>query len=319
MAIPKHGAYALLIAAHVLIGRLGIATAADIRPESAGSLRMIAIEGTIVPGDFDTFVRIVRENQGHISGVYCFSAGGNLYEAMKIGRAMRALELSSQAPMRDEAGRPSCSLGLSKPHDPKNCTCASAGFFVHIAATHRGGTFLAAHRPYFEKGTFSQLSLSDAHRALDGLQQSVREYMTEMGVPVHIQYEVLNTEPDHVLILNEAAIKTNLWGDLPYIREWMQDKCRMLSAAERARVEYYYRRLALSDAGLSNAEQADLHGLDKKWDQQLKCEVSIREQRHTDAYAKYFSERPNELAPLKRGGAAEKQNGGQSERTSRPF
>jgi len=152
--------------------------------------------------------------------------------------------------------------------------------------------------------------------------------MTEMGVPVHIQYEVLNTEPDHVLILNEATIKTNLWGDLSYIRAWMQDKCRMLSAAERVRDENYYRRLAsaigLSDAGLSEAEQADLHGLDKKWDQQLKCEVSIREQRHTDAYAKYFSERPNELAPLKRGGAmsrtaAEKQNGGQSERTSRPF
>ena len=111
MATPKHGAYALLIAAHVLIGRLGIATAADIRPESAGSLRMIAIEGTIVPGDFDTFVRIVRENQGHISSVYCFSAGGNLYEAMKIGRAMRALELSSQAPMRDEAGTPVMFLG----------------------------------------------------------------------------------------------------------------------------------------------------------------------------------------------------------------
>jgi len=308
VAIPKHGAYALLIAAHMFLGRLGIAVAADIRPEiyGASSLKTIAIEGTIVPGDFDTFLRIVRENQGHISGVYCFSPGGNLYEAMKIGRAMRALELSSQAPMRDETGRPLCSLGLSKPHDPKNCTCGSAGFFVHIAATHRGGTFLAVHRPYFEKGGLSQLSPPDAHRALDGLQQSVREYMTEMGVPAHIQYEVLNTAPDTVRILNEATIKTNFWGDLIYIREWMQDKCRMLSDSERERDVSYYRRLAnadLSETGLSKAEQTDLHGLDKKWGQQLKCEVSIRAQRRADAYAKYFGERPNESVPLKRGGS----------------
>ena len=117
-----------------------MATAADIRPfiSGSGSFRAIVIEGNIEPGDFETFIRIIKENQGKISGVHIFSPGGDFYEAMKIGRAMRALELSSQVPMRSQSDQPSCEgiLGI-KPNDPKNCTCASAG---------RGGSWAAGAR-----------------------------------------------------------------------------------------------------------------------------------------------------------------------------
>ncbi|MCB1961095.1 MAG: hypothetical protein KDE68_11340 [Rhodocyclaceae bacterium] len=145
-----------------------VASAADIRPfiSGSGSYRAIVIEGNIEPGDFETFVRIAKENQGKVSDVYIFSPGGDFYEAMKIGRAMRALELSSQAPMRGPAGRPVCEDdGFGpKPKDPNNCTCASAGFFIHIGAIHRGGTYLAVHRPYFAKGKFGDLSQVDAQK-----------------------------------------------------------------------------------------------------------------------------------------------------------
>lgn len=141
----------------VLAGLSIEAIAADIRPfiHSSGSYREIVIEGRIEPGDFETFVRIVRENQGQVSGVRIFSPGGDFYEAMKIGRAMRELELGSTVPMREPSGRVSCEEGtiFPKPNDPKNCTCANAGFFIHIGGIHRGGTFMAVHRPYFEKGS----------------------------------------------------------------------------------------------------------------------------------------------------------------------
>jgi hypothetical protein len=303
MCIPRGSAYALLIATFALAGGIDETTAADIRPYilDSGYLREIVIEGPIAPGDFDTFVRIIRENQGRVSGVYCFSPGGNFYEAMKIGRAMRAFELHSQAPMRDAAGRPSCSADFHQPtpRDPKNCTCASAGFFIHIGATHRGGTFLAVHRPYFENGTLGQLSLSDARKALDDLQQSARAYMTEMGVPVHIQDDVLNTASDRALVLDETTVKTNFWGDLTYIHEWMKDKCLVLSDVERERRESYSRRLvnarSASTTDLSKAEWADLDALQKKGDQELKCRASIGNQRRADAYAKYFGEQPKDV------------------------
>src|SRR5208282_1914877 len=71
------------------------ATAADIRPliYDTGEYREVVIEGTIEAGDFEKFIKIIRDNEGQISMVYIFSAGGDFYEAMKIGRAMRALEL----------------------------------------------------------------------------------------------------------------------------------------------------------------------------------------------------------------------------------
>ncbi len=295
--------YAFSISALLLAGGPPEVIAADIRPyiPDLGSYRAIVIEGTVAPGDFDTFVRIVRENQGQVSGVYCFSPGGDFYEAMKIGRAMRALELASQAPMRDPVGGPSCPADFGpKPHDSQNCTCASAGFFIHIGGIHRGGTFLAVHRPYFEKGTLGQLSLSQAKNALDGLQRSAQEYMTEMGIPARVQDDVLGTASDRALVLDETTVKTFFWGDLPYIHEWMKDKCRVLSDAEKERSEIYSQRLAraknASDADLSKSEWTDLYALQKKEDKELKCEVSIGRQRRADAYAKYFGEKATDFA-----------------------
>lgn len=297
------GSYALSILILVVAGRTPEAMAADIRPfiPGTGSYRAIVIEGPIVSGDFDTFVRIVRENEGQVSGVFCFSPGGNFYEAMKIGRAMRKLELSSQAPMRDQAGHPSCSGDFGpKPYDQRNCTCASAGFFIHIGGIHRGGTFLAVHRPYFEKGALGQLSLLEAKSALARLQQSAQEYMTEMGVPAHVQDDLLGTASDRALVLDETTIKTYFWGDLPYIYEWTKDKCRVLSDAERERSENYSRRLAgvasASDADFSKTEWADLGALQKKQDTEHKCKLSIGQKRRADAYARYFGEKANDFA-----------------------
>ena len=200
------------------------ATAADIRPHITGSgtFRAIVIEGKIEAGDFDTFIRIVKENQSKISGVVIFSPGGNFYEAMKIGRAMRALELTSQVPMRSQSGRPSCEDGVLgiKPNDPQNCTCASAGFFIHIGSIHRGGTYLAVHRPYFEKGKFGELSQNDARKAFDALQDSARDYMQEMGVPKHVQEDVLGTPSERALVLDDKTVKTYFWLELPYRHEW---------------------------------------------------------------------------------------------------
>ena len=163
-----------------------------------------------------------------------------------------------------------------------------------------GPTFLAVHRPYFEKGTLAQTSLSAAKQALDRLQQSAREYMTEMGVPAHVQEEVLNTASDRALVLDERTVKTYFWGDLPYIDEWMKDKCRVLSESEKERKENYSQRLvsarSSSNADFSKAERDDLDALQKKQDQELECQVSINRQRRAEAYTRYFGEKPNDFA-----------------------
>ncbi|MGK2849265.1 MAG: hypothetical protein ACSLEX_04365 [Minisyncoccota bacterium] len=278
-----------------------LATAADIRPfiSGSGSFRVILIEGNIEPGDFETFIRIIKENQGKISGVYIFSPGGDFYEAMKIGGAMRALELSSQVPMRSQSGQPSCEdLPGIKPNDPKNCTCASAGFFIHIGAIHRGGTYLAVHRPYFAKGKYGELTQADAQKAFDALQDSARAYMQEMGVPKHIQEDVLATPSDRALMLDDKTIKTYFWLELPYRHEWKKNRCTKLSAPEAQRAEDYSRRLLIarsaSDADLSKSEWNDFSTLQKKQDEERRCSIAIEQQSRLEAYVRYFGVKPND-------------------------
>jgi hypothetical protein len=291
--------FALQLAALVCLSIEAIA--ADIRPyiSDAGSYREIVIEGPIKPGDFETFIKIIRENQGQVSGVTLYSSGGNFYEAMKIGRALRTFQLHSQAPMRDASGHPTCDDD-PKPRDKKNCTCASACFFIHIGGAHKGGTFLAVHRPYFEKGEFGNLSEEEAKKAFDALQDSARAYMEEMGVPKHIQEDVLGTPSDRILILDDKTIKTYFWGGLPYLDEWKKNKCSRLSDQESKRMRIYSSRMAsskpTSTAELSKQEWADFGTLQKKQQEEMDCEIAIDRQNRIAAYEKYFHVKPSDTA-----------------------
>jgi hypothetical protein len=238
------------------------AIAADIRPytHAGGLYREIVIEGPIKPGDFETFIKIIRENQGEINIVTLYSPGGNFYEAMKIGRALRTFQLSSYAPNVDASGHPTCDdTPFSKPRDKRNCTCASACFFIHIGGAYKGGRFLAVHRPYFAKGEFGKLSEEEAKKAFDALQDSARAYMEEMGVPKHIQEDVLGTPSDRVLILDDKTIRTYFWGGLPYLDEWKKNKC-------------------------------------SQEDEKSKCEIAIDRQNRIAAYEKYFHVKPSDTA-----------------------
>jgi hypothetical protein len=285
-----------------LLGGCIEARAADIWPyiTGAGSYREVVIEGSVEPGDFDTFIRIVRQNQGRISTVRIFSPGGDFYEAMKIGRAMRALELGSMVPMRDPSGRPVCGEIVfgPNPRNPQNCTSASAAFFMHIAGVHRGGTFLAVHRPYIDPEQFRKLSQDQARAAFNDLQNTARSYMEEMGVPKHVQEEVLGTPSDRTILLDERVIKTYFWLELPYRHEWVQSKCSRLSIQEAERSAGYSRRLEKADtaakADLSKAEWDDLTALQKIQDQERECAIAINQAGRDNAYEKYFGRKPTD-------------------------
>ena len=281
----------------------GGAVAADIWPyiDRSGSYRAVVIEGQIEEGDYETFLKIVQENQAKISGIYLFTPGGDFVEGMKIGRAARALELSSQAPMMDANGNPVCDTGFGpKPRAPENCTCASAGFFIHIGAIHRGGNYLAVHRPYFAKGKFGELSQNEALKAFDALQNSARDYMQEMGVPRHIQEDVLGTPSESVLLLDDKTVKTYFWGELPYRHEWIRNRCSILTSSDEARIDLYFKRLRAAKspqaAALSKKEQSDLQDLQKKQGQERDCAIKINKQSRIEAYEKFFKSKPNDAA-----------------------
>jgi hypothetical protein len=272
--------------------------AAELQLKGSESWRVLAIEGPIETGDYERFLTVVKENQGLLSGVYLFSAGGDFVEAMKIGRALRALELSSQVPMRDRRGRPMCadaSWGMPTPRNPENCTAASAAFFIHIGAVHRGGNFLAVHRPYFEPGRFGNLTEGQAQAAYANLQKEARTYMTEMGVPPSVQDEIFATPSDRVALLDERTVKAYFWGDLPYRYEWRRAKCSRLTGPEGQRLEALGAKVLARDT-MTAAEQADFSSLQAKKDQESKCDVGLGETSRVAAYQKMFGSAPDDTA-----------------------
>jgi transposase InsO family protein len=81
-----------------------------------------------------------------------------------------------------------------------------------------------------------------------------RDYMLEMGVPKHIQEDVLGTPSDRALILDEKTIKTYFWGGLPYLDEWKKNKCSRLSDQESKRMRIYSSRI-ISTSGAEKSHR----------------------------------------------------------------
>lgn len=264
-------------------------SAAEMRLNVQSNYRSVTIEGRIERGDYDRFIKLVSENQGLISGVILLSPGGDFVEAIKIGKALQALELSSRVPMKSRSGNPVCedaSMG-EVPRDPANCTAASAAFFIHIGAAHKGGTYLAVHRPTYDPRSFGQLSETDARTEFERLQTLARAYMKEMSVPDFIIEEVLNTPSDKVLVLEERIVRTHFWGDSPYRQEWRKARCAKLSAGELSELNTLSSQL-LSTRTLPNDRLARLTELRSIQDSELKCQVTLLRESRLNAFRMFF-------------------------------
>ena len=275
--------------------------AADIRLfiSSTDAFRAVIIEGDIEPGDFERFIGILRANQGKVREVAVFSPGGDFHEAMKIGRAMRALQLASRVPERSLLGQPLCAEAGIKPDNPQNCTCASAGFFIHIGGVQRAGSYLAVHRPAFRKGSFGRLSLNDARITFDALQNEAKSYMREMGVPEYVQEDILGTPSEQALLLDDKTVRTYFSGALPYMHEWQRNRCAKLSAAETRQLENVSARLlranSTSESQPTRIELDSYAFLRKKQEEEKVCIAEVEQQSRRVAYERYFGIRPSDL------------------------
>jgi hypothetical protein len=261
--------------------------------------RSLIIEGPIEGGDYEHFIKVVKDNQGKLDDVYLLSPGGDFVEAMKIGRAMRALELGSMVPGRNSAGQPVCSDSISAslgivPRNPANCTAASAAFFIHVGAVRRSGLYLVVHRPYFAPEQFAKLTESQAQAAFDALQRDARAYMTEMGVPPQVQEEVMGTPPDKGVVLDDKTVRNYFVGEIPYQQEWRHAKCAQLSPVETQRRNVLIAKM-LAAGKLTSEEWAEYNPMQKKWDLENECQGTLGVQSRIAAYERFFGIAPSDV------------------------
>lgn len=188
--------------------------------ESSGSKTLI-IEGEIKQGMLGEFNRHILEQKGNINKVAIFSDGGEIDEALKIGRGIRALRLATLVPIGQKE-LPKC--------DPiyqikeTNCRCNSACFFIYAGGVKRQGSVIGVHRPYIKETELQQMSGSVAMSLNTNSNKQVLDYLKSMSVPHSIIDKVLFTQSASLSFLSSDDLK-QLNGFIPELKEWVVSKC----------------------------------------------------------------------------------------------
>jgi hypothetical protein len=193
----------------ILVGLFPVAglEAADIRPArslSGAPLPGITIEGRIAQGDYQKLVDVaVANNEAHT--LWLASPGGNLKEALRMGRLIRSLGFAVHVPF--SKAEPLVTL-----KDPDNNTCSSSCFLLFAAGVVRGGLVLGIHRPSLPADEYFSLGLDGAVAAHRVIAEAVTGYLAEMGVPSKYASLMLSTNASDMVWLSAEDVRRDLDG-----------------------------------------------------------------------------------------------------------
>jgi hypothetical protein len=234
--------------------------AADIRADYVGTPivsrsgvkygeRTVIIEGKIEAGDYDKLRSIYGErgqsefslSMPEVKVLSLASPGGDLAEAMKIGRLVRSLKLTTAAPSRN----PFFShLDMGPEHklqNPRaNYMCASACFFIFVAGIERtadassDAPILGIHKPYLSDSDLRMLGGDQAIASANRLRTTVENYLKEMGVPAKYADMMFAVPKDEVRWIGSADFKNDLEGIIPELKDWVAARCDKRTDVEKA-------------------------------------------------------------------------------------
>jgi len=119
--------------------------------------------------------------------VHLDSNGGDGLEAMKIGRLIRKLHLSTSAPLTWGDDTLVCPNYIEKKKNaPDACVCYSSCFLIWAGGVSRHGNSISVHRPYFSKEYFKGLSAEEAKKKYRDLSNGVKNYLIDMDIPIQV-------------------------------------------------------------------------------------------------------------------------------------
>jgi hypothetical protein len=127
----------------------------------AGMCQYGYLHGTIAKGDYEKVRALLRLNQQELNLFYLASPGGDVNEAILIGRLFRAYLITAWAPqdISDLSGSGSFFLTTYPTILCRvtECICASACALIWFGAVDRGGV-VGLHRPRIDDPTFKTLA-----------------------------------------------------------------------------------------------------------------------------------------------------------------
>lgn len=199
----------------------------------------LILEGKIEPGDYDKLRRFIDEDcGGYPRNIYLASPGGDLIEAMKIGRLVRTLRWETKVPSDLPSNFRKDTEAILKLNDAKaNYMCTSACFFVFVAGIYRErDTFpaiLGIHRPYLSEQDLKRLSGNQVIASAKQVRKTVEDYLKEMGVPTKYTDLMFSIPKDKVRLIDEADFEFDFEGYIPELGDWLEAKCNNLTDIEK--------------------------------------------------------------------------------------
>jgi hypothetical protein len=250
--------------------------AADIRLArslSGAPLPGITLEGAIAPGDYQKLVEVALSSRGAHT-LWLASSGGNLAEALRMGRLIRSLGFAVRVPFTK--AEPLVTLKNSA-----NNTCSSSCFLLYAAGVSRRGSVLGLHRPSLPADEYFSLGLDGAVAAHRVIAEAVTGYLQEMGVPSKYASVMLSTNASDMVWLSSEDIHNDLDGVIAEYAERFRDACPRPTPPEND--GHYRPRQALSP-GERPTEKEEVDCMS----QRLK---EMQEERRQSAVARLLQER----------------------------
>lgn len=205
---------------------------------------------------------ILNKNYRYLT-VYLNSSGGDAYEAMQIGHLLRSLLIQtyvagyvyydpksqygkaaaqyySQHP--DERARLFKRRKFIRPGTPIPdkyiVRCYSACVLIFYGGVRRdvadNGYFrddkhiipvIGLHRPYYDSQYYSSLTIKEAKRAYEKLENAVRTYLSNMGAPNDLIERMLRTASDDIELVRAEEFAYIYEKKEPFFEEWLIAKC----------------------------------------------------------------------------------------------
>jgi len=255
---------------------------------------VLVLEGKIVSGDYDKFRSFLgtKSNFDKISsGVFLASPGGNVMEAMRIGRLIRALQLSTDAPSGPPAGIAKFGespIKVSHLVNPKNYLCASACFFVYVAGIYRSMNWvgrLGVHRPTVERDG-RELSGSETSESAWFVRESIKNYLRDMNVPAKYVDLIFSAPANEMRWITQSEFDSDLQGFDPGLRA-LADKCDPHTSGEKIIIDEAATRSGSLNAPVSEKEKVvSVHS--KQSSEKGKCWMRVRSELPVEAWPKVF-------------------------------
>jgi hypothetical protein len=195
----------------------------------------LILEGKIVPGDYKKVRDFLGEKANFekiTGGVFLASPGGNVTEALKIGRLIRSLRLSTDAPSGPATGIPRFGESLITPNLLVNARadygCASACFFIYVAGVYRHLNWtgrLGYHRPIELESEASKLDVDQALNRTWRVRQLIQKYLADMDVPDKYIDLIYSVPFNEVHWVTQNEFDSDLQGLVPEAKAWIGAKC----------------------------------------------------------------------------------------------